>query len=65
MTRHVRFEIQTTVLIAAAAPVESNVAIFAQLYQNDYIRAVKEVCLSTLMCIFTLPAILGAANYIL
>lgn len=54
-----------TILIAAAAPVGSNVAIFAQLYQQDYTQAVKEVCLSTLFCIISLPLILGIANYIL
>lgn len=57
--------LKLAVLIAAAAPVGSNVAIFAQLYGQDYTRAVKEVCLSTLACIFTLPAIIGFANYIL
>lgn len=51
--------------IAASAPVGSNVAIFAQLYQQDYMQAVKEVCLSTLLCIISLPLILGIANYIL
>lgn len=54
-----------TILIAASAPVGSNVAIFAQLYQQDYMQAVKEVCLSTLLCIISLPLILGIANYIL
>lgn len=54
-----------TILIAASAPVGSNVAIFAQLYDQDYTQAVKEVCLSTLVCILTLPLILGIANYIL
>ncbi|WP_455616955.1 AEC family transporter [Eisenbergiella sp.] len=53
------------ILIVASAPVGSNVAIFAQLYQQDYMQAVKEVCLSTLMCIITFPLILGIANYIL
>ncbi|SCP98221.1 AEC family transporter [Anaerobium acetethylicum] len=57
--------IQLTVLIAASAPVGSNVAIFAQLYDKDYTRAVKEVCMSTLFCVVTLPIILGIANYIL
>lgn len=57
--------IKLTVLIAAAAPVGSNVAIFAQLYKQDYIRAVKEVCLSTLLCIVTLPCVIGLANYFL
>jgi len=57
--------IKLTILIAASAPVGSNVAIFAQLYHQDYFRAVKEVCLSTLFCIITLPVIIGAANYFL
>lgn len=57
--------IKLTILIAASAPVGSNVAIFAQLYHQDYTRAAKEVCLSTLFCIVTLPVIIGAANYIL
>lgn len=57
--------VKLAILIAAAAPVGSNVAIFAQLYQQDYIRAVKEVCFSTLLCIFTLPVLIGVANYIL
>ncbi|MCD8337233.1 MAG: AEC family transporter [Lachnospiraceae bacterium] len=56
--------IKLTVLIAAAAPVGSNVAIFAQLYGQDYTRAVKEVCLSTLLCIVTLPLIVGIANMV-
>lgn len=54
-----------TILIAASAPVGSNVAIFAQLYNKDYTQAVKEVCLSTLFCIITLPIMIGIANYIL
>lgn len=52
------------ILIAASAPVGSNVAIFAQLYNKDYTQAVKEVCMSTLFCIITLPLIIGIANYI-
>ncbi len=57
--------LKLTVLIAASAPVGSNVAIFAQLYGQDYMQSVKEVALSTLLCIITLPLILGIANYIL
>lgn len=54
--------IKLTILIAASAPVGSNVAIFAQLYHQDYFCAVKEVCLSTLLCIITLPVMIGTAN---
>ncbi len=46
-----------TMLIAAATPVGSNVAIFAQLYDQDYEQAVKDVCLSTLLSIVSLPAV--------
>jgi len=54
--------IKLTALIAAAAPVGSNVAIFAQMNNKDYTQAVKDVCLSTLLCIITLPLIVGLAN---
>lgn len=54
--------VKMAVLIAASAPVGSNVAIFAQLYEKDYTRAVKEVCMSTLCCIITLPIIVGIAG---
>lgn len=57
--------IRLAVLIAATAPVGSNVAIFAQLYGQEYTRAVKEVCLSTLFCILTLPVMIGIANAML
>ena len=57
--------LKLAVLIAASVPIGSNVAIFAQLYGQDYTRAVKEVCLSTLLCMITLPLITGLADYIL
>ena len=56
--------IKFAVLIAAVAPVGSNVAIFAQIYDLDYTRAVKKICLSTLLCIVTLPLISGIAGSI-
>ena len=55
-------EIKLAVLIAAAAPVGSNVAIFAQINGLDYTRAVKGVCLSTIFSILTLPVIVGIAG---
>lgn len=57
--------IKLAVLIAASAPIGSNVAIFAQIYDKDYGMAVKEICLSTIFCIITLPIVIGIANYIL
>lgn len=54
--------IKLAVLIAAAAPVGSNVAIFAQMNKKDYTQAVKDICLSTVLCIFTIPVIVGIAG---
>ncbi len=54
--------IKLTVLIAAAAPVGSNVAIFAQMNGKDYTQAVKDICLSTVLCVITLPVITGIAS---
>ena len=50
------------VLISAAAPVGSNVAIFAQNYGCDYTEAVEHVCVSTVLCLVTLPAIMFIAE---
>ena len=52
------------VMIAAAAPVGSNVAVFAQLFQKDYRKAVEHVCMSTLLCLATLPLILLVMQYL-
>lgn len=57
--------IKLAILIAASAPVGSNVAIFAQLYDKDYTRAVKEVCMSTLFCIIIMPVMIGIAEILL
>ena len=54
--------IKLAVLIAATAPVGSNVAIFAQINKKDYTQAVKTICLSTVLCVFTIPIIVGIAN---
>lgn len=57
-------DIKLTILIAAAAPVGSNVAIFAQLNGLDYTRAVKSICLSTIFSIITMPLLIGVAGMI-
>ena len=51
-------------VMLAAAPVGSNVAIFAQLFHKEYTDAVKDVCLSTILSILTMPLIIGLADYI-
>ena len=57
-------DIKLTILIAAAAPVGSNVAIFAQLNGQDQAGAVRCVCLSTIFSIITMPIVLGLAGMI-
>lgn len=57
-------DIKLAVLIAAAAPVGSNVAIFAQMNELDYTRAVKSICLSTLCSIISMPVIAGMAEFL-
>ena len=56
--------IKTALLIVAATPIGSNVAIFAQLYDGDYSQAVKDVCLSTLCCIVTLPVLMMIMQWV-
>lgn len=60
-----RSDIKLAIIIASACPVGSNVAIFANLYNKDYISAIEEVCMSTLLCILTLPLIVSFARCIL
>lgn len=54
--------IKQTALIAAITPVGSNVAIFAKLYGVDYEQSVRVVCLSTILCIVTMPCMMYIAN---
>lgn len=54
--------LKLAVLIAAASPVGSNVAIFAQIHNKDYIQAVKSICLSTVLSIVTMPLIVFLAD---
>lgn len=59
------FEVlKLAILIVAATPVGSNVAIFAQIHGQDYTQAVKGVCLSTVLSIITLPLIIMLAQFI-
>lgn len=55
---------KTALLFAAAAPVGANVAIFAQLYKQNYKEAVKDVCMSTILSIITMPLITLLINVV-
>lgn len=51
-------DIKAALLLVAAAPVGSNVAVYAQKLNLDYTWAVQTVCVSTLLSIVTMPAII-------
>lgn len=57
--------IRFAILIAASAPVGSNIAIFASLYDKDYLYSVKTVCFSTILSLFTMPVIMMMAAHII
>ena len=55
-------DIRYTMLIAAACPVGSNIAVYAQLHNKDYAYAVETVAISTLLCIITIPLLVRIAG---
>ena len=57
-----RGEITLITLIAAATPVASSTAIFAQKFDQDYRQAVSYVCLSTILSVATLPLVMLVAE---
>ena len=57
------YDLKLTLLISASAPIGSNVAIFAQMYDQSYTQAVKGVCLSTIFSVLTLPLVIGVGSY--
>ena len=60
-----RGEITLITLIAAATPIASSTAIFAQKFGQDYRRAVSYVCLSTILSVATLPLVMFFAERLL
>ena len=56
--------LKLAILTAASAPVGSNVAVYAQLYDADYQYACQTVALSTVLSVITLPVILGIGSIV-
>ncbi|MBR4162329.1 MAG: AEC family transporter [Solobacterium sp.] len=50
------------ILIACASPVGSNVAIFARQYDKDHKMAIEQVCMSTVLCLLSLPLVAMLAS---
>lgn len=59
------FAFKLTIIILAAAPIGSNVAVYAQIYGGNYKAAASEVVLSTLLSVITMPLIIQISEYIL
>lgn len=57
--------VKLALLIAASAPVGSNAAVYAQLYDRDYPYACKAVAQSTVLSILTLPLMVSLAQWVL
>lgn len=56
------YEMKMAILIASSCPVGTNVAIYAQLYNQDYPYAVETVVTSTIFSIVTIPIIMSMAE---
>ena len=57
-------EMKTALLLVAACPAGTNVAIYAQLYDSDYTYAVESIIISTLFSIITIPLVVKLAEMI-
>ena len=55
---------KTVLLIAAACPVGSNVAVYAQLHGKDYPYAVETVIISTLFSVISIPLLMWLASVV-
>ena len=57
-------KMKLALLLAAACPVGSNVAVYAQLHGKDYPYAVETVIISTLLSILAIPLVTWLAQLI-
>ena len=57
-------DMKLALLLAAACPVGSNVAVYAQIHGKDYAYAVETVVLSTLLSLISIPAVVWLSSII-
>ena len=57
--------IRMTMIIAGAAPVAANAAVYSQIFGGDYVYGCKTVTQSTLLSIISLPLIVMFADFII
>lgn len=58
------YDAKLALLLVSACPVGSNVAVYAQLHDQDYPYAVETVIISTILSIITIPAVTWLAQLI-
>ena len=56
-------EVRLAALLAAAAPVGTNAAVYAQMYGGDYTYECQAVALSTVLCIASMPLMTWLAGF--
>jgi predicted permease len=56
------YDLKISLLIASACPVGSNVAVYAQLHNKNYVYAVETVVMSTILSILSIPVLLYVAQ---
>lgn len=54
-----------TLLVGTSAPTAIASAMFAQMYGSDYLYSTKVVALTTILSLFTLPAVIAAMSFLL
>lgn len=57
------YDLKFALLIAAACPTGSNIAVYAQLHNKDYAYAVETVVVTTLLSVLTLPLVVQIASF--
>lgn len=57
-------QISMIILIGAAAPVGSLAPVFAQMYHHDTSEGAQAVCLSTMLCVVTMPFLLMLSHWL-
>ena len=57
-------DMKLALLLAAACPVGSNVAVYAQLHGKDYPYAVETVIISTLFSVISIPLLMWLASVV-
>lgn len=58
------YEMKLAVLVAAACPTGSNIAVYAQLHNSDYTYAVETVAVTTVLSVVSLPLVVRLAEFL-